>query len=752
MQRQLDYILVRQKWRNSILNAEPYSTFSSVGSDHRVVSMRVRLSLRVPKPSPRIRYDWKALTINPGLQTRYTEEVRSRFRSLDEGAEPSSEYRRFTAANEEATRLCVPVLDKTRRSLRSRHPEVVAARGRVEEARLGFVREPTEERRGALNEAKQLLFSAYDKIKGEELMEKVQRVQSAHGERQYGEAWRVINEMTGRKRAKEGQVEGHSPEERVKTWFNHFRGLLGTTADGEEEEIPPFLQNLNINDGPFTSSEFAKAKSTLRDGKSAGPDGIPPEVIKNCSLDSTILKFCNLALLDNKLPDIWSLSNIIPVPKAGDLSKPDNYRGISLTCITAKVYNRMILNRIRPAIDPHLRENQNGFREERTTAAQILALRRLIEEVKKNNLTAVLCFIDFKKAFDSIHRGTMMKILKAYGVPPNLLRAIESMYACSRAMVVTPDGNSEEFDILAGVLQGDTLAPFLFVIVLDYALRKAINGREQELGLTLTPRRSRRHPAVVLTDLDYADDISLLSNHVEQAQELLSRVESECAKVGLQLNAKKTEVITYNIQGEHPPLTTTGGIALKEVKDFKYLGAWVNSTEQDLKVRKALAWKALNGMASVWNSNLPRQIKLSFFYATVESVLLYGSECWTLKPTLQKSLDGCYTRMLRVVLNINKSTHVTNNILYAGIPRVSDKIAARRMRLAGHCQRHQELPASKLVLWEPTHGHRSRGRPTLTYVDVLKMDTGVQSTSELAGCMANRDDWKRRWKARLRTT
>ena len=53
------------------------------------------------------------------------------------------------------------------------------------------------------------------------------------------------------------------------------------------------------------------------------------------------------------------------------------------------------------------------------------------------------------------------------------------MYAGTRAMVVTPDGNSEEFDILAGVMQGDTLAPFLFIIVLDYVLRKAISGREQ---------------------------------------------------------------------------------------------------------------------------------------------------------------------------------------------------------------------------------------------------------------------------------
>ncbi|XP_061774103.1 craniofacial development protein 2-like [Nerophis ophidion] len=77
--RQLNYILVRKKWRNSILNAEPYSTCSSVGSDHRVVSMRVCLSLRVPKPSTKIQDSWKAFSGDPGLQTRYTEEVRRRF-------------------------------------------------------------------------------------------------------------------------------------------------------------------------------------------------------------------------------------------------------------------------------------------------------------------------------------------------------------------------------------------------------------------------------------------------------------------------------------------------------------------------------------------------------------------------------------------------------------------------------------------------------------------------------------------------
>lgn len=325
------------------MNAEPYSTFSSVGSDHRVVSMRVRLSLRVPKPSPKIRYNWKAFSSDPGLLTRYTEEVRRRFQQLDRGAEASGEYRRFVTVNKEATRLCVPKMEKIRTSLRSKHPEVIAARGMVEEARLNFEREPTAERSSELNEAKQFLFRTYDTIKGEELMERVRRVQAAQGEQQYGEAWRVINEMTGRKRTKEGQVKGHSPEERVTTWSSHFKRLLGETADAaEEEEIPSDLPNLNINDGPFTFDELVRAKATVRVGKSAGPDGIPPEVLKYCDLDDIILEFCNLALLHNRLPDMWSLSNIVPVPKSGDLSKPDNYRCISLTCIIAKINNRII--------------------------------------------------------------------------------------------------------------------------------------------------------------------------------------------------------------------------------------------------------------------------------------------------------------------------------------------------------------------------------------------------------------------------
>ena len=76
-----------------------------------------------------------------------------------------------------------------------------------------------------------------------------------------------------------------------------------------------------------------------------------------------------------------------------------------------------------------------------------------------------------------------------------------------------------------GVLQGDTLAPYLFVVVLDFALRMAIDGKEEELGFQLEKRRCRRVGPEVVTDLDFADDIALLSEEIEQAQEPLSRVE-----------------------------------------------------------------------------------------------------------------------------------------------------------------------------------------------------------------------------------
>ena len=103
-------------------------------------------------------------------------------------------------------------------------------------------------------------------------------------------------------------------------------------------------------------------------------------------------------------------------------------------------------------------------------------LRRLIEGAKSDDLPTVILFLDFRKAFDSRHRGTILRILKAYGIPEELVNAIAKMYENTQALVPSPDGETDWFEITARVLQGDALAPHLFAIVFDYTMRQALKA------------------------------------------------------------------------------------------------------------------------------------------------------------------------------------------------------------------------------------------------------------------------------------
>ena len=155
----------------------------------------------------------------------------------------------------------------------------------------------------------------------------------------------------------------------------------------------------------------------------------------------------------------------------------------------------------------------------------------------------------------------------------------------------------------------------------------------------------------------------LLSEKVQQAQELLCHVESAVAKVGLKINSGKTKYMSFN-HNQGVPLKANDGNALEEVSDFKYLGAWMANREKDIMMRKGAAWRACSKLTKIWKSTLSKQLKHKIFAATVESVLLYGCEAWTITNKVERDLDGCYTRMLRTVYNIHWKQHMTNKELY----------------------------------------------------------------------------------------
>ena len=181
-------------------------------------------------------------------------------------------------------------------------------------------------------------------------------------------------------------------------------------------------------------------------------------------------------------------------------------------------------------------------------------------------------------------------LLLAYGIPKETVAAITILYRNTKVKVRSPDGDTEYFDIVAGVLQGDTLAPYLFIICLDYVLRTSID-KIKENGFELTKKRSTRYPATTITDADYADDIAILANTPDQAETLLHSLERAAASIGLYVNAHKTEYMCYNQTGD---ISTLEGTPLKLVDKFTYLGSSVESTEKDIETRLTKAWTAIN--------------------------------------------------------------------------------------------------------------------------------------------------------------
>ena len=162
--------------------------------------------------------------------------------------------------------------------------------------------------------------------------------------------------------------------------------------------------------------------------------------------------------------------------------------------------------------------------------------------------------------------------------------------------------------------------------------------------------------------MDFADYIALVSEGIKEAQEMLTRVEKSAKRVGLSMNIGKMKYMSYNTNQQFE-IKAIDGSNLKRVEDFKYLGAWIDSVKdvdssaKDFKIRKALTWKTCHQMRNIWKLTPSRNMKVRLMHTTVESVLLYGCETWTLTNTQLNQLDGTCTRILRMILNIGLESY-----------------------------------------------------------------------------------------------
>ena len=291
------------------------------------------------------------------------------------------------------------------------------------------------------------------------------------------------------------------------------------------------------------------------------------------------------------------------------------------------------------------------------------------------------------------------------------------LYRNTKVKVRSPDGDTDYFDIVAGLLHGDTFAPYLFIICLDYVLRTSLNKIKEE-GFKLTKDRSRRYPAKTITDVDYADDIALLANAPAEAKTLLHSLERAAAIIDLHVNAHKTEYMCFN---QRCDISILNGSSLKLVDKFTYLGSSVSSTETDIGTWLAKAWTPNDRLSVEWKAGLTDKKKRSFFQAAVVSILLCGCTTWTLTKRVEKKLDGNYTRTLWAILKKSRRKHFTKQLLYGHRPPITETIKIRYLQ---HCWRSRNELFSDVLLLTPLYGRAKVGQPAQSHIQQLSADGG----------------------------
>ena len=444
---------------------------------------------------------------------------------------------------------------------------------------------------------------------------------------------------------------------------------------------------------------------------------------------------------DGELPQDLKDARIVHLYKGkGDKSSCDNYRGISLLSIAGKILSKVILNRLsKHLLDEIVPESQCGFRKNRGTVDMIFASRQVQEKCREQNKDLYMLFVDLTKAFDTVSRPGLWNILPRLGIPPRMVKIIQSFHDGMKARLVSSD-ESNDFPVTNGVKQGCVLAPTLFSFIFSMMLLSAF--KESDPGVEITYRtdggifKTQRLRSVtkiskaLVRALLYADDCAIVAHSEADLQEMADALSAATKRYGLTISIKKTEVLYQPALGSvgKQPEIKIDNQTLRNVDAFAYLGSTLtsnNSLDKEISSRLAKASAAFGRLRKrVWDDRgLRAETKCAVYRAVVLSALLYGCEAWTPYRRHIKQLEKFHQQCLRGILNIRWYHRVSNAqvLLQSNLRSIEATLSLCQLRWAGHVVRMEDgrLP-KQLFYGELSQGKRGTGRPKLRYKDSLK--------------------------------
>ena len=430
----------------------------------------------------------------------------------------------------------------------------------------------------------------------------------------------------------------------------HFEDLLNTDQGNLPDIDLSDSPYIPVLDNPFTLLELNSALKELKTGKSYM--GICPGLLVRLPMIWLIffLTLFNVAFQGFKYPVQWTYSKLITLFKSGNKMCCGNYRGISIMDTLAKVYDKLILNRL--TLWSSIDKCQAGAQKGRGCIEQIMSLRLLIDLAKFKKRKLYILFIDFSKAYDKVPRNKLIAYLKSIGCGKVMLYAIKNMYKSTYNIL-----NSITISTSSGVRQGAPTSCLLFITYVDKMVKMIkeavpVDGFLGDL-----------HALMLM------DDTVILATSREMCLKKFNAVLDYCENYGMEINEKKTKFMVINhYSADKLPLITLGR-KIEYCEKYIYLGSWFTDDANQksmLKLHEPAQTGALNKFSIFCNVNteMPYFYKSLVMDAAVISSVFYGCETW-LSCNPEYAINT-YNKVLKILLGVRQNTSTDMCLIESG--------------------------------------------------------------------------------------